>query len=113
RFFGPDRRTTGPFAIVQLLVYYRYGVIGQVTAGGTGDEIGTFEFTHVPAGLLRVRATDPLTGRTGLGVGTLTNEGEIVVMDVIAQGIGTVHGLVTRNGAPQPGAHGTVVSGRY
>lgn len=112
RFFAADHVTPVPYGVVQLLEYYRYGVIGQVTAEGMGD-VGSYEFTHVPAGLIRIRAQDPLTGRTGLGVGTLTTEGEVINIDVFAQGIGMVHGLVTSNGAPQPGAHVTVVSGRY
>ena len=111
-FYAADGTTPVPFGIVQLLEYSRYGVIGAVTAEGSGD-VGAFSFTHVPAGPIRVRGTDPLTGRSGIGVGTLTTEGEEVVLNVVAQGIGTIQGLVTSNGAPQPGAHVTITSGQY
>lgn len=110
RFLKPDGATPIPFGIVRLVANGR--TIGQTTTQGTG-EVGSFAFDYVPAGQLRLEAQDPLTARTGFAVGTIDTEGQTLTLDVRAQGLGSVHGLVTSNGAPQAGAHVDVISGSF
>lgn len=110
RFLKPDGVTPIPFAVVRLLANGR--TIGQTTTQGTG-EVGSFSFDYVPAGQLRLEAQDPLTARAGFAVGGIDTEGQTLTLDVRAQGLGTVRGLVTSNGAPQAGAQVEVVSGSY
>ena len=99
-----------PFATVKLLSSGR--VIGQATTG-SGADAGRFQFHYVPAGNIRVEALDPLTARTGFGVGTLSSEGQELTIDVEAQALGTVRGVVTANGLPEPLAEIKVTSGTY
>ena len=87
---------------------------------GIGTDIGAFSFDYVPLGNVRLEAQDPLTARNGLAAGTLTVEGHLgdvpptcLALDVSAEGLGTVHGLVTSNDAAQPGIEVELVSGRY
>jgi hypothetical protein len=108
RFVMRDRTTPIPFGVVKLIAGGR--AIGQTTSLGSG-EVGSFSFDHVPAGPVRVEAQDPVTARTGVAVGSIVAQDELVYMDVIAQGLGSVQGLITSNGDPQPGAHVEVVSG--
>ena len=109
-FFMPDGMTPVPNASIQLMASGR--TIGQATSLGTGD-IGSYSFQYVPAGPIELQAQDPLTGRTGIAVGTLATQGQVLGLDVTAQGLDAVHGLVTSNGAPQPGASVTLVSGNF
>ena len=110
RFLRPDGVTPIPFAAVTLSASGR--VVGQATTAGTGD-VGAFRFDYVPAGPVRIEAEDPLTGRSGLTVGAIEREDQELVLDVVAQGLGTVTGLVTHNGAPQAGADVEIASGSY
>lgn len=107
-FRRADGTTPIPFGSVKLVVGGR--TVGQATTDGVQD-IGAFEFRYVPAGSFRLEAQDPQTARSGIAVGTIAAEAEIVDVDIVAQGIGRVAGLVTSNGAPQPGAHVRITSG--
>jgi len=109
-FFLPDGVTPVPNATIQLTA--NGSSIGQFTSLGAGD-VGAYSFQYVPAGPIQLRAQDPLTGRTGIAAGTITIQGQVVTLDVKAEGLNTVQGLVTRNGAPQPGASVTLVSGNF
>ena len=109
-FYKPDGVTPVPFGIIRLTSNYYQ--IGQSGTSGLGD-VGSFSFDFVPAGTVRVYAEDPLTGRTGIAVGTIDTEGQVLELKPIAQGLGTVQGVVTSNGAPQPGAHVDIVSGTF
>ncbi|MBZ5508478.1 MAG: Ig-like domain-containing protein [Acidobacteriia bacterium] len=108
-FLMPDSSPI-PFGTVRLLANGRQ--IGQLTTDGNADP-GAFSFTFVPAGPVRLEAQDPVTARTGVAAGSITTDGQILVLDVVAQGLGTVTGLVTLNGAPEPGASVDVFSGSY
>ncbi|MCU1350083.1 MAG: hypothetical protein JWO56_3113, partial [Acidobacteria bacterium] len=101
RFLRPDHTTPIAFGTVRLIANGR--VIGQTTTDG-GANIGSFAFDYVPAGFVRLEAQDPLTARTGVAAGSIATEGEQLQLDVVAQGLGNVQGLVTSNGAAQPGA---------
>ena len=105
----PDRTTPIPYAIVNLIAGNR--TIGQVTTDGSGD-VGKFSFDYVPAGSFRLEMLDPATARTGVATGTIATQNQDVVVDVIAQALGTVQGTVTGNG-PQPGALVTLQSGTF
>ena len=107
-FRRADGTTPIPFGSVKLVVGGR--TVGQATTDGV-DDIGAFEFHYVPAGSFRLEAQDPQTARSGVAVGTLATEAEIVEVDIVAQGVGRVEGIVTSNGAPQPGAHVRITSG--
>jgi hypothetical protein len=93
-------------------------VIGQTTTPGSGEKIGTFLFDFVPAGDVRVEGQDPLTLRTGSTSGRIDRDGQEVALDVVAQGLGAVQGVVRsrRNGGtlePEAGAHVIVDSAGY
>ena len=110
RFLMPDGVTPIPYAAVKLTAGGR-GLGQSVTRGGV--DAGFYEFTYVPAGDVRIEASDPITARAGIGVGRIQTEHEELVLDIRAQGIGTVEGLVTSNGTPEPGAHVDIVSGSF
>ncbi len=110
RFLWSDRATPLPFGTVSLVAGGR--VIGQQTTAGEGD-VGTFAFDYVPAGALRLEAEDPRSGRTGMAAGTLTSEGEVVNLDVVAYAVGRVEGTVTLNGTAAPSAEVSLSSGTY
>jgi protocatechuate 3,4-dioxygenase beta subunit len=110
KFLRPDGTTPIPFGIVKLIAGNR--VIGQTATAGSG-EVGSFAFDYVPAGPVRLEAQDPLTARTGFAAGTIAAENETLTLDVLAQGLGSVQGLVTSNGVAQPGAHVDVDSGTF
>ncbi len=103
-------------AVVQLKQSGR--ILGQLTTSAT-EPVGSFEFLYVPAGPFTLFALDPLTGRTGLGTGTIEAEGEVVVVEFRAQAIGTVTGVVrgievgSETPLPQAGARVDLVSGAY
>jgi hypothetical protein len=107
-FLRADGNTPIPFGSVKLVVGGR--TVGQATTDGV-DDIGFFAFDYVPSGAFRLEAQDPQTARSGIAVGTISTEGEVVDVDIVAQGVGRVSGLVTSNGAPQPGAHVRINSG--
>lgn len=109
-FLRPDGTTAIPFGNIRLLSNGR--LVAQTTTLGSGD-VGSFSFDYVPAGSVRIEAVDPLTARSGIAAGTIATEGETLTLDVLAQGLGTVQGLVTSNGAAMPAAHVEVVSGSY
>lgn len=110
RFLLPDGVTSIPYGSVRLVANNK--VIGQATTL-SGTDVGLFEFRHVPAGNVRLEALDPATGRAGVGVGTLVTDGQVLLLDVRAQGLGTVRGVVTSNGQAAPTAHVEVVSGTF
>ncbi|PYX67449.1 MAG: hypothetical protein DMG78_27840, partial [Acidobacteria bacterium] len=108
--YMPDAATPIPNASVQLTAN---GVgIGQFTSLGSGD-VGSYSFQYVPAGPVELKAQDPLTGRTGIAAGTITTQGQVLTLDVKAQGLDMIQGLVTSNGAPEPAAVVTIVSGNF
>jgi hypothetical protein len=109
RFLLPDG-TPIPYGIVRLLVGGRE--IGQATTAGSG-EVGAFEFNYVPAGSVRLEAHEPASARTGIAVGTIASEGALLALDVRAEGLGTVTGVVTAGGVPQPAAKIELASGRF
>ncbi len=108
-FLMPDG-TPIPFAAISLVAGGR--TIGQITTTGSGD-VGAFAFDYVPAGPVQITAQDPATARTGIAGGTIETEGQLLTLDVRAQALGTVGGLVTSNGAPQPGANVVILVGRF
>jgi len=109
RFLMPDNSPI-PFGGIKLLAGNR--VVGQATAS-SDNPAGGFEFTYVPAGPFRIEGLDPLTGRTGIAVGAIEAEGEEVEIDLRAQSIGSVSGVVTSNGLPLAGVRVDLVSGGY
>ncbi|HET7436558.1 MAG TPA: carboxypeptidase regulatory-like domain-containing protein [Thermoanaerobaculia bacterium] len=109
-FLRPDGTTAIPFGTIKLIANGR--VLAQTTTLGSGD-VGSFAFDYVPAGAVRLEAVDPLTARSGIAAGSIATEGETLTLDVLAQGLGVVQGVVTSNGAPMPAAHVEVVSGSY
>ena len=110
RFLMPDNATPIPFGTVKLIANGK--VIGQSTTG-TGDDSGEFRFDYVPAGTIRLEALDPATGRSGVALGQIITERQELLLDVRAEGLGTVTGVVTRNGVPEEGAHVHVSSGAF
>ncbi len=110
---GTFRMPSGePIAFGTVRLIGPAGPMGQQTTEGAG-EVGRFRFDFVPAGGFRLEAQDPLTARTGVAAGSIETEGEVVDVDVRAEGLGRVSGLVTSNGLPEPGARVTVASGRF
>ena len=109
-FFLPDGVTPIPNANIQLIA--NGNSIGQFTSLGAGD-IGSYSFAYVPAGPVELKAQDPFTGRTGIAAATITTQGQTLQLDVRAQGLDTVEGLVKSNDTPQPGATVTIVSGTF
>jgi hypothetical protein len=107
-FRRADGTTPIPFGSIKLVVNGR--TVGQATTDGVND-IGAFSFNYVPAGAFRLEAQDPQTARSGIAAGTIGGEGETVDLDIVAQGVGRVEGLVTSNGAPQSLAHVRITSG--
>ncbi len=99
-----------PYGSVRLLVGGR--LIGQVTTTAT-EPAGSYEFSYVPAGAFRLEGLDPLTGRTGFATGAIENEGDLVQVDMRAQAIGAVTGMVTENGTARGGARVELTSGGY
>jgi alpha-tubulin suppressor-like RCC1 family protein len=110
RFSMPDGVTMIPLAAVKLIAGGR--IIGNATTS-SGDDIGSFTFTYVPAGTVRLEALDPATGRSGVALGQLTTEGQVLTLDVRAQGLGTVSGRVLIGTTGQNGAHVEVSSGTF
>ncbi|HEY3052598.1 MAG TPA: carboxypeptidase regulatory-like domain-containing protein [Thermoanaerobaculia bacterium] len=108
-FYKTDGVTPIPFGGVRLVI--NGTTVGQATTNGT-DDVGAFTFTYVPAGPVRLEAQDPQTARSGVAAGSVTSEGEVVTLDIRAQGLGTVQGLVTSNGAAQPGAQVMIDAGQ-
>lgn len=109
-FFMPDHTTPIAYGIVQLTASGR--VIGQTTTLGIGD-VGSFSFDFVPVGPVQLNAQDPVTARTGIAAGTIDSDQQVVTLDVTAEALGTVQGLVTENGLPEPGAIVEIFSGTY
>ncbi|PYQ56391.1 MAG: hypothetical protein DMF58_20885, partial [Acidobacteria bacterium] len=108
-FFQTDGVTPIPFGAVRLVI--NGTTTGQATTNAT-DDVGAFSFSYVPAGPVRLEAQDPQTARSGIAAGSVTTEGETVTLDIKAQGLGTVQGLVTSNGAAQPGAQVMIDAGQ-
>ncbi|HSM86255.1 MAG TPA: carboxypeptidase-like regulatory domain-containing protein, partial [Candidatus Limnocylindrales bacterium] len=108
-FLMPDT-TPIPFGTVRLLAGGHQ--LGQLTTDGSTDP-GAFSFTFVPAGPVTLEAQDPVTARTGVAAGSISTDGQVLVLDVVAQGLGTVTGLITSNGTPEPGARVEIFSGSY
>jgi hypothetical protein len=112
RFFMPDGTTPIPFGRVRLFQGGGFLPVGQATTDGVG-ELGRFKFDYVPAGDVRIEAQDPLTGRSGVATGRIVDEGHALTLNVIAQAVGTVTGIVTSNNAPKSGALVNVHSGAF
>ena len=87
-------------------------LIGQQTTASEG-EIGSFAFDYVPAGSVSLSAEDPRSGRTGVASGSLSGEGQLLQLDVVAYAVGRVEGEVTLNDDPAPGAEVSLRSGSY
>src|SRR5579864_7854457 len=109
-FYMPDGTTAIPFGSVSLTANGRQ--IGQVTTDGNADP-GSFSFTFVPAGPVLLQAQDPVTARVGVAAGTIATDGQTLVLNVIAEGLGTVQGFVTSDGVNQAGANVDIFSGNY
>jgi Big-like domain-containing protein/carboxypeptidase family protein/PA14 domain-containing protein len=109
-FVMPDGTTPIPFATVTLTASGR--TIGQATTQGSGD-VGAFSFEFVPAGPVQLDALDPATARTGFAAGTIATDGQVLTLDVHAQSLGAVGGLVTSNGSPQAGANVEIIAGSF
>ncbi|MFI4944119.1 MAG: Ig-like domain-containing protein, partial [Burkholderiales bacterium] len=110
RFLWADRITPLPLGTVRLYTGGR--LIGQQTTASEG-EIGSFAFDYVPAGPVSLIAEDPRSGRTGVANGSLSGEGALLPLDVVAYAVGRVEGDVTLNDAPAPGAEVSLRSGQY
>jgi len=110
RFLWADRTTPLPFGTVRLFAGGR--LIGQQTTLGEG-QIGSFDFDFVPAGNISLNAEDPKSGRTGTASGSLTAEGQLLSLDVVAYAVGRVEGHVTLNDQPAAGAEVKLRSGSY
>jgi hypothetical protein len=109
-YYLPDGVTPIPNAIVNLTASGR--VIGQATTASTGT-IGSYSFDYVPAGSVQLNAQDPLSGRTGIAAGSIATQGQVLTLNVIAEGLDTIQGQVTSDGSPQPGANVTITSGTF
>ncbi len=109
-FYMPDGVTPIPNAIVNLTASGR--VIGQATTASTGN-VGSYSFDYVPAGSVQLNAQDPLSGRTGIAAGSFSTQGDVLTLNVIAEGLDTIQGLVTSDGSPQSGANVTITSGSF
>jgi hypothetical protein len=91
----PDGTTAISLADVQLRVGGRS--LGY-TVTSEEPEVGKFSFVNVPTGDFTLDAFDNHTGRVGRAAGTVTTQGETVVINVLLLPIGTVSGQVTANG---------------
>ncbi|HTG86769.1 MAG TPA: Ig-like domain-containing protein, partial [Pyrinomonadaceae bacterium] len=95
RVFMPDGTTAISLADVQLRVGGRsvgYAVTSE------GPDVGKFTFVNVPTGEFTLDVFDNHTGRVGRAAGTVTTQGETVVVNVLLLPIGAVSGQVTANG---------------
>ena len=110
RFLMPDQAPI-PFGTVRLLSGGR--VISQATTVGSGPGVGSYAFDFVPVGPVKVEAEDPLTARRGFQLGELEEENQELILDVVAQGLGRVHGEVTLNGETQGLVDVDLASGDY
>lgn len=100
RVLMPDGTTGVGLADVSLI--RNDSVIGVVTSADDETNHGSFSFQNVPSGSFTLEAFDNRTGRRGRINGTITQQGEIVNLDVRLVAIGAVTGQVTANGAPLP-----------
>jgi hypothetical protein len=94
--FLPDGTTAISLADVQLSVGGRS--VGFTTTSEDPDT-GKFSFINVPTGDFTLDAFDNHTGRVGRAAGSITTQGETVVVNVLLLPIGAVAGQVTANGA--------------
>ena len=99
-FFSSDGAEPIPNAQVILRQGSTGRLLGATTTSSVPGELGRYELSFVPAGSVLVTATDPLTGRIGETSGTIANEGEVVVLDIMQLGLGSLAGSVTSGGAP-------------
>jgi protocatechuate 3,4-dioxygenase beta subunit len=109
-FYLPDGFTGIPNAVVQLT--QNGAIVAEAITQGTGS-VGAFTFNYVPAGPFTLSSQDPQTGRNGTASGSITSQGQTLNVNILAQGLTTVTGLVTQNGAPQPGANVNIQSGTF
>ena len=91
----PDGTTAISLADVQLRVGGRS--IGY-TVTSEGPDLGKFTFVNVPTGDFTLDALDNHTGRVGRAAGSVTTQGETVVVNLLLLPIGAVTGQVTANG---------------
>jgi hypothetical protein len=94
--FLPDGTTAISLADVQLSVGGRS--VG-FTVTSEEPDLGKFSFINVPTGDFTLDAFDNHTGRVGRAAGSITTQGETVVVNVLLLPIGAVAGQVTANGA--------------
>jgi hypothetical protein len=105
-----------PYGIVTLR---GANLVAEATTSSDPDTLGAFNFDYVPVGTYSVEAADPLTRRTGqFSPLVIPPEGGLIQHDVIAQGLGTVKGIVSRSyagGAPkgEVGARVEIRSGSF
>jgi len=109
-YYMPDGITPIPNATMNLTASGR--VIGQATTLSTGD-VGSYSFDFVPAGSVQLNGQDPLSGRTGIAASSITTQGQVLTLNVVAEGLDTLQGQVTSDGLPQPGASVTITSGAF
>ncbi len=91
----PDGVTAISLADVQLRIGGRS--IGYTVTSESPD-VGKFSFVNVPTGEFTLDTFDNHTGRVGRAAGTVTTQGETVVVNILLLQIGAVSGQVTANG---------------
>ena len=91
----PDGTTAISLADVQLRVGGRS--VG-FTITSEEPDLGKFTFVNVPTGDFTLDAFDNHTGRVGRAAGSVTTQGETVVINVLLLPVGAVSGHVTANG---------------
>ena len=79
-------------------------LLGSTTSSSAPDSLGRFEFSFVPAGTVLGTATDPITGRIGEASGKIETEDDMIDLEIRMLGLGSIAGIVTRNGDPTGGA---------
>ena len=99
-FFSSDGTEPIPNAQVILRQGSTGRLLGATTTSSAPGELGDYELSFIPAGSVLATATGPLTGRIGETSGTIANEGEVVVLDILQLGLGSLAGSVTSGGAP-------------
>ena len=93
--YMPDGVTPISLADVQLRVGGRS--VGYIVTSEEPD-IGKFTFINVPTGDFTLDAFDNHTGRVGRAAGSVTEQGQTAVVNVLLLPVGAVRGRVTANG---------------
>jgi hypothetical protein len=74
--------------------------VGFTTTSDADEDRGTFTFLNVPSGDFTVNVLDNRTGRVGRTAGRVTDQGQVVTVNVELLTVGAVAGQVTANGVP-------------